>query len=119
MKQLLLSVSSATTEFQSVLPANDIYVSPNFFIVIFAGVVIALAFQFILTAISAAAGVSAIGNVKESYVNAKVDPSGNKAKENHDYNEDSSSDTSMGVKITTAFGIWSVITTCIAHWPLI
>ena len=99
---------------QAVLPVDDVIVSPNFFLAIFAGVVLALAFQFILTAVSAAAGVTAIGNVKKSFAKGNANPSGNEVKEEYGHDQDSSSGMSTGVMITTAFGIWSVITTCIA-----
>lgn len=99
---------------RNVFPTDDIIVTPNFFIAIFAGVVLALAFQFILTAVSAAAGITAIGNLKKSYVKSKVDPHANSAKEEAEFDQDRSSDVSTGVKISTAFGIWSVVTTSIA-----
>lgn len=99
---------------QNLVPTDDIIITPNFFIAIFAGVVLALAFQFILTAVSAAAGITAIGNLKKSYVKSKVNPDGNSAKEDSEFDQERSSDVSMGVKISTAFGIWSVVTTCIA-----
>lgn len=93
--------------------ADDLIMDSNFFTVIAAGVIIALAFQFILTAISVAAGVTAIGNVKESYVKSKVDPGSSDNNENVT-DRDAGPDMSMGVKISTAFGIWSLVTTCIA-----
>ena len=99
---------------QPIVAVDDIQISSNFFLAIFAGVVLALAFQFILTAVSAAAGVTAIGNIKKDFVKSKVDPSGNSVKDEFTYNQDDSSGMSTGVKITTAFGIWSVLTTCIA-----
>lgn len=39
---------------------------------IIAGVILALAFQVILTAISVAAGITAIGDIKEKYVKAQL-----------------------------------------------
>lgn len=94
--------------------ANDIIVDSNFFIVIAAGVILALAFQFILTAVSVAAGVTAIGDVKKSYVKSKVNPASSDTENEHEFDQDASPDMAMGVKITTVFGIWSLITTCIA-----
>lgn len=93
---------------------DDLMVNSNFFITIVAGVVLALAFQFILTAVSVAAGVTAIGDVKKSYVKSKVRPGDSDSQDEHDFDQDSSPDTAAGVKITTAFGIWSLVTTCIA-----
>ena len=94
--------------------SDDIIITPSFFITILAGVILALAFQFILTAISVAAGITAIGDVKKNYVKSKVEPSDNTDRADYEFDQDYSSGTSMGVKITSAFGIWSVITTCIA-----
>ena len=94
--------------------ANDVIVDSNFFIAILAGVILALAFQFILTAISVAAGVTAVGDIKRNYAKSKAEPKGNSVKDEHTFDQDNSSDTPMGVKITTAFGIWSVVTTSIA-----
>lgn len=88
--------------------------SPTFLISILAGVVLALAFQFILTAISVATGVSAIGDIKKEYVKSKVDPGNSKSKNEYEFDQDYSADTPLGVKVTSAFGLWSVFTTCIA-----
>lgn len=93
---------------------DDVIVTPNFFITIIAGVILALAFQFILTAVSVAAGVTAIGNVKKSYVKSKVHPGNSDNGNENRFDQDHSSGMSMGVKVTTAFGIWSLVTTCIA-----
>lgn len=94
--------------------SEEYEVSPKFFIAIIAGVIIALAFQFILTALSVALGVTAIGDIREKFVKAS----------NHTYDTDDTDDEfnqdytnngpNMGVKITSAFGLWSVITTSIA-----
>ena len=93
--------------------ADDIVITPNFFITIISGVILALAFQFILTAISVATGVTAIGNLKESFVKSRVQGS-DQNKNEFEHDQDHSSGMSTGVKISTGFGIWSVITTCIA-----
>ncbi len=94
--------------------ADDLIVDPNFFITIVSGVVLALAFQFVLTAVSVAAGVTAIGDVKKSYVRSKVRPGGPDSGDGDRFDQDRSPGTSAGVKITTAFGIWSLVSTCIA-----
>ena len=99
---------------QTPVLADDLIVDTNFFITILAGVILAMAFQFILTAISIAGGVTAIGNVKENYVQSKVSPGDSNSEGDHKFDQDYSSGTAMGVKITTAFGIWSLVTTCIA-----
>ncbi|WP_373519515.1 hypothetical protein [Pricia sp.] len=94
--------------------ADNLIVDSNFFITIAAGVILALAFQFILTAVSVAAGITAIGDVKKSYVKAKVRPVSDDDPNGHEFDQDSSPDMAAGVKITTAFGIWSLVTTSIA-----
>lgn len=99
---------------QSPILVDDVAIDPDFLITILAGVVLAMAFQFILTAISVAAGVSAIGDVKRSYVLSKVEPDDDKVRDEGHYDQDHSTGSSSGVKITTAFGIWSVVTTCLA-----
>ena len=99
---------------QPMVPLDDLVISPNFFLTIFAGVVLSLAFQFILTAISAAVGVSAIGDIKENYIKSKVDPFGNEVREEDNQNANDAIGITTGVKINFAFGIWSVVTSCIA-----
>ncbi len=94
--------------------ADNLIVDSNFFVTIAAGVVLALAFQFVLTAVSVAAGVTAIGDVKKSYVKSKVHPGGSDSGDGDRSGRDRSPDTAAGVKITTAFGIWSLVSTCIA-----
>lgn len=78
-------------------------ITPHFFVAIVAGVLLALGFQFILTALSVALGITAIGDLKESYVENKY-----KLKDNDDEDDDDGMD--MGTMITTGFGLWSVIT---------
>ena len=94
--------------------ADDLIVDSNFFVTIAAGVVLALAFQFVLTAVSVAAGVTAIGDVKKSYVKSKVRPGGSHSGDGDRSGRDRSPGTAAGVKIATAFGIWSVVSACIA-----
>src|SRR5690606_28943369 len=77
-------------------------ITPHFFIAILAGVLLALGFQFILTALSVALGITAIGDLKESYVENKY-----KIKDDDDDDDDDGMDT--GTMITTGFGLWSVI----------
>lgn len=89
--------------------------SPQFFITVIAGVILALGFQFILTALSVAAGISAIGDVKETYVKSKNHTSG-KDHFNDDEKDDDESkdDTPTRTLITTGFGIWSTLTLAIS-----
>ena len=111
MTSIILSLASLV---QNPVLVDDIIVSPTFFVTILAGVILALAFQFILTAISVAGGITAIGDVKKSYVKSKVEPGDSSSEQDRTFDQDYSSGISTGVKITTAFGLWSLLTTCIA-----
>lgn len=95
----------------------DATFTPNFFVAILAGVLLALVFQLILTALSVAIGITAIGDVREMYIKNRLhtgDGSGNEVREEHEFDQDYSSGSNLGVKITTGFGIWSVLTTCVS-----
>ena len=79
---------------------------PRFFICIVAGVLLAIGFQALLTTLSVASGISAIGNVRK-----KANHSSNSDKSKH---KDDSSSTSTIQKISSAFGIWTMITVSIS-----
>ena len=111
---MILAITTLLPSAQVPVVTDDVIITPSFFITILAGVILALAFQFILTALSVAAGISAIGDVKKNYVKSKVEPGSSNTQDNRNFDQDYSSGTAIGVKITSAFGIWSVITTCIA-----
>ncbi|MFV8226191.1 hypothetical protein [Christiangramia aquimixticola] len=94
---------------------TEAIITPQFFITVIAGVILALGFQFILTALSVATGISAIGDVKKSYVQGKNHTAGK-----HSFGDDSGDDDddsnsgSTAVKVTAGFGIWSTITVAIS-----
>lgn len=112
---LLACLVYGTAQAQETLVVEDAYISPRFFVAIIAGVLLAIAFQFILTALSVALGITMIGDVKEKYVKASVRPSGSDTKDEYSHDQDHDDNgTAMGVKVTSAIGIWSVITSCIA-----
>jgi len=96
----------------------DATFTPKFFIAILAGVLLALVFQLILTALSVAIGITAIGDVKQIYAKSQKPSSGtymeSDSGEDDEFNQDYSSGTNLGVKVTTGFGIWSVLTTCVS-----
>ncbi len=56
---------------QTPITADGFVLDPNFLVTILADTLLALAFKFILTAISVAGGVSAIGNIKSNYAKAR------------------------------------------------
>ncbi len=110
MKRRLLSAVvfisvpiAALAQETDVIRYTDSVITPHFFIAIIAGVLLAMGFQFILTALSVALGITAVGDLKESYVENKY-----KAKDKDDEDDDDGMDT--GTMVTTGFGIWSVIT---------
>ena len=107
----LISIKSFATINQVEIETSTI--NSQFFIAILSGVLLALIFQVILTALSVAMGITMIGNVKKTYVKNKVEPSGDN-NDNITYNQDYDSGTSTGVKISAAFGIWSLLTTAIS-----
>jgi len=77
--------------------------TPQFFICLLAGVILAVGFQVLLTTLSVASGISMVGNLE------KQDDRPGAA---YDKNKDTSNkkDTNAGVKISSAIGIWSVLT---------
>lgn len=76
----------------------------NFFICILAGLLLAMGFQILMTMLSAATGLSAVGDVKKSY----NDSSHNKS----DKKSHSAADTAK--KISTGTGLWALITVSIS-----
>ena len=93
---------------------TETIISPQFFITVIAGVILALGFQFILTALSVAAGISAIGDLKKSYVKSKNHTGGKEHFNDKDDDEDDKDHNSTGTLITTGFGIWSTLTVAIS-----
>ncbi len=77
---------------------------PRFFICIVAGVLLAIGFQALLTTLSVASGISAIGNIRK-----KAHKSSGNSKDSS-----SSDDTSVMQKISSAFGIWTMITVSVS-----
>lgn len=84
-------------------PIADVIATPQFFVSLLAGVLLAIGFQVLLTSLSVAAGISAVGNVEK------------KAHKNNSHSsKDHSSSTPMGVKISSGMGMWTLITCSIA-----
>lgn len=107
----ILLVLSATVAFGQdvIVPADaDFFNAPSYAIVVISGVLLAFGFQFLLTVLSVAAGVSTIGNLKEAYVENKYSDLGDD--DDDDDDDRLEKETPMGVKITTGLGIWNVIT---------
>ena len=109
---IALMTTAASSQAHEVL-VNEHFFDANFFPTVIAGVILALAFQFVLTALSVAVGVTSIGNLKEKYAESTQNLS-RSGESNETVEHLSDVDTPLGVKVTTGFGIWSVLTTCIA-----
>lgn len=84
--------------------------NPHFFIAILAGVLIALGFQLVLTNLSVAAGVTAIGNINKKDSTQKQ-PS---PKQEQTNKKSSVSKMPLGVILSSAAGIWTMITAAIS-----
>ncbi len=99
----LLSISAS---FAQVSPlVTDVVATPQFFISLLAGVLLAIGFQVLLSALSVAVGISAIGNIQKQ---------ANKSSSDSDNDKSSSDDTPLGVKISSGLGLWTMITVSIA-----
>ena len=72
----------------------------NFFMTVLAGVLLAFGFQVLLTSLSAALGITAVGNI-EKKVHEHSSEAEDDAKE---------SSTPLMVKITSAMGVWTIVT---------
>ena len=86
--------------------------TPSFITAVLVGLVIALGFQFLLTMISIASGISAIGDIKESYVKGKYDLSHDG--EDNDHGDDDKSSEKVGLKIISGVGAWNLFTTAVS-----
>lgn len=103
LAQVPVEVVPETPETTSVL-----FEGPQFFVALIAGVVLAFGFQLLLTNLSVATGISALGG------NSKSNQQSNN--QNHSNNPNQSNQTIGGTirKIETAVGAWTLITVTIA-----
>lgn len=113
MSGTLLSASFVTASQDLVVATDSALFDGNFFPTVIAGVILALAFQFILTALSVAMGLSSVGNLKEKYAESTQNLS-KSGEDNYKEQHLNDVESPITVKVTTGFGIWSVVTTCIA-----
>ena len=104
---LALSITSTSAFAQESLFLTDVVATPQFFVSLLAGVLLAIGFQVLLTALSVAIGISAIGNVQHQANHPSHDS-------NKDEKDSSGSDTPMGVKISSGLGLFTLITSSIA-----
>lgn len=89
--------------------ASTAFFDPKFFVAIVAGVLIALGFQMVLTNLSVAAGITAVGDIhKKAHDTTPEKPE----KENKKKNKGKS--TSIGVILSSAAGGWTLLTAAIS-----
>lgn len=91
----------------------EMEIQPKFFLAIIGGVILAIVFQLIFTALSVAIGISSIGDLKQKFASrysSKVE----EEEDDYEFDQDYSGDAGLAYKISTGFGIWSAITTSIA-----
>ncbi|MEQ9438224.1 MAG: hypothetical protein RIG62_04220 [Cyclobacteriaceae bacterium] len=100
---MLASVPGMAQDAQ--LPLTEVVATPQFFISILAGVLLAIGFQVLLTSLSVAIGFSAIGDVEKQSHDSDPD--------NH-ASHDLSDSTPIGVKISSGVGLFTLITSSIA-----
>lgn len=81
----------------------------HFFISVIAGVLLAFAFQFLLTNLAVATGITAVGDVQD-----KFNRSRNTSPHYDIEDETDSDDTPTGVKISSGFGLYLVLTMSIS-----
>lgn len=87
-----------------------LFENTNFFVAVVAGVILALGFQLLLTAISVAGGITAVGDVREK---GHKDSSKDRQKSRNDHDDDDDG-MNIGQKVSTGLGAWTMITTSIA-----
>jgi hypothetical protein len=81
----------------------------SFFISIIAGILLAFAFQFLLTNLAVASGITAIGDIRE-----KGNSSGSSKDNSSGSSSDKDSDSFTGVKISSGVGLFMLITMSIS-----
>ena len=107
---ILASVGSASA--QSVVGADlvDVVATPQFFISLLSGVLLAIGFQVLLTSLSVAIGISAIGDLEKKNSKHSKDY---KSKDYKDHSDDDDDRVNIGVKISSAMGVYTLLTTSI------
>ncbi|MEM7656132.1 MAG: hypothetical protein AAF399_08390 [Bacteroidota bacterium] len=101
---LIILFSTLGVSAQGTVNVMSVDPPTNFFITILAGIVLAFAFQLLLTMLSVALGITAIGDLKKAYAEHKFD--------SDDDDDDSSSN--VGIMISSGLGVYNVITTSIS-----
>ncbi len=106
---MLATVTASQAQMIAVDPVADILATPQFFVSLVAGVLLAIGFQVMLTALSVAAGISAVGDVEKQAYDTK-----NSQDDKKDHKSKDHDSTPLGVKISSGVGVWTMITASIA-----
>ncbi len=142
LTSLLALTLTACDEYENGAMVTGIVATPNYLIAVISGVLLAFGFQYLLTALSVAIGLTAVPNAKEAYAKAQAKPDkpdrarfsgsgtpryvreGNVtiAVYDDDYEDDhenkydthNADNAPIGVTISSAIGIWNTVTTAIA-----
>lgn len=108
---LILSTLIPTQLLAQEESAAYLFEDTNFFIAIIAGVILALGFQLLLTALSVAGGITAVGNIRKK---GHSDSSKDRQRTPRDHHDDDDDGMNIGQKVSTGLGAWTLITTSIA-----
>ena len=128
MKKLfiILSILTPLGAFAQVGETAIVLEDTNFFVCIIAGVLLALGFQLLLTSLSVAGGITAVGNIRKKAHKKHHEEDRKKSHEHkdnkeqyykdndhkdHDHDDDGMNPVE---KISTGLGAWTMITTSIA-----
>ncbi|WP_107037255.1 hypothetical protein [Brumimicrobium mesophilum] len=119
MKRVLFTLCvllSTTTIYAQTIRIADgrEFLFSDFYVAIVAGVLLALIFQIVLTALSVAMGITMIGNVKKKFAESQAKLESERGSNEFIYDKDCDHDDITGVKFSSAFGIWSLITTTLS-----
>jgi hypothetical protein len=104
---LCLFTASLPVQAQDVNPYLLADQAGNFFVCLIGGILLAIAFQFLLTNLGLAIGISAVGNVRDQ-------ANSNTSDSNHDAGNSDSSSAPLGVKITSGLGIFLTLSMSVA-----
>ena len=117
-----IALSSKMTHYALMLqmpePGDGVYIFPKYAMIVIAGVLLALVFQIIFVVLSVSLGISAIGDFRKKFVKASNhtnEKDDEKLRKEYEFSQDyNNNGLGMGEGISTAFGIWSMVTTSLA-----
>ncbi|MBC6435893.1 hypothetical protein FM036_42840 [Nostoc sp. HG1] len=93
--------------------ATFVFSSPQFFIALISGIVLAFGFQLLLTNLSVAAGISYLGNWSKPNQRLHNHSGSHSDSHSHSHSDDDSSSSGVN-KIRLAAGLWTVISVSLA-----